>query len=290
MSVRVVTDSASDIDGELARELGIAVVPLNVHFGTRTFEDNVTITPDELYGMLSTTSEPPRTSQPSPGRFKEVYDELGRDATGIVSIHISSKISGTCNSARQGALAASAGCPVEVIDSGQASMGLGLVVLAAAEAATRGADQSEVIHTARSAAGRAQCLCLFETLEYLQKGGRIGRAQALLGSVLKIKPMIIVRDGEVHPLGRARTFPRALAKMKGTVRGFAPLQSLAVMHSTTPEVANEVADALRCLLPEGAEPLIARFGPALGVYAGPGALGIALIQAEKKVPDRESIN
>ena len=129
MSVRVVTDSASDIDGELAWELGIAVVPLNVHFGTRTFEDNVTITPDELYGMLATTSEAPMTSQASPGRFKEVYDEFGRDADGIVSVHISSKLSGTCNSARQGALATSAGCPVEVIDSGQASMGLGLVNL-----------------------------------------------------------------------------------------------------------------------------------------------------------------
>ena len=129
MSVRVVTDSASDIDGELAWELGIAVVPLNVHFGTRTFEDNVTITPDELYGMLATTSEAPMTSQASPGRFKEVYDEFGRDADGIVSVHISSKLSGTCNSARQGALATSASCPVEVIDSGQASMGLGLVNL-----------------------------------------------------------------------------------------------------------------------------------------------------------------
>ena len=288
MTVRIVTDSTSDIAGETARKLGIAVVSQNVHFGTLSFEDNVTITPDEFYKMLATASELPRTSQASPGRFKEVYDELARDADGIVSIHISSKISGTCNSALQGALATSAACPVEVIDSGQASMGLGLVVLAAAEAAFRGAGQSEVVSTARSAVRRAQCLCLFETLEYLQKGGRIGKAQALFGSVLKIKPMIIMRDGEVHPLGRARTFPRALAKMKEAVRGFAPLESLAVMHSTTPEVASEVAHGLRSLLPEGAEPYIARFGPALGVYAGPGALGVALIQAEEEVQDLES--
>ena len=280
MTVRIVTDSTSDIDAGTARKLGIAVVAQNVHFGTRSFEDNVTITPDEFYGLLPNATKPPRTSQASPGRFKEVYDELGRDSDGIVSIHISSKISGTCNSARQGALAASVGCPLEVIDSGQASMGLGLVALAAAAAAVRGAGQSEVVSTARSAVRRAQCLCLFETLEYLQRGGRIGRAQALLGTALKIKPMIIVRDGEVHPLGRARTFPRALAKMKETVRGFAPVESLAVMHSTTPEVAREVADDLKDMLPEGAEPHIARFGPALGVYAGPGALGIALIQAD----------
>ena len=190
-------------------------------------------------------------------------------------IHISSKISGTYNSALQAAAATSAGCSVEVIDSGQASMGLGLVVLAAAAAARMGAGLDEVISAARNAVGRAQCLCLFETLEYLQKGGRLGRAQALVGSVLKIKPMMIVRDGEVHPLGKARTFPRALAKMKQTAREFAPIESLAVMHSTTPQFAEEIAD----MLPGGTEPHVTRFGPALGVYAGPGAIGIALLQA-----------
>lgn len=279
MTVRIVTDSTSDIDGETARNMGITVVPQNVHFGTRTFEDNVTITPDEFYGMLSTAPELPTTSQASPGRFQQTYDELSRDADGIVSIHVSSKLSGTCNSARQGASATSADCPIEVIDSGQASMGLGLVVVAAAELAMQGASQSEVVAAALEMVSRTQCLCLFETLEYLQKGGRIGKAQALVGSVLKIKPMIIVRDGEVHPLGKARTFPKALAQMKERVRGFAPIDSLAVMHSTTPEVASEVADDLKDMLPQGAEPHIARFGPALGVHAGPGALGIALVQA-----------
>ena len=281
MTVRIVTDSTSDIDGGTAQELGIAVVAQNVHFGTRAFEDGVTITPDEFYRMLSTASELPTTSQASPGRFKQVYDELGPEADAIVPVHISSKISGTYNSALQGSLATSATCPVNVIDSGQASMGLGLVVMVAAKAAMRGASHSEVTLAASTAARRAQCVCLFETLEYLQRGGRIGKAQALAGSLLKIKPMIIVRDGEVHPLGRTRTFPRGLAKMKEVVRGFAPVEALAVMHSTTPEVASEVADDLKDMLPEGLEPHIARFGPALGVYAGPGALGIALVQSQE---------
>ncbi len=278
MTVRIVTDSTSDIDGGTAQELGIAVVAQNVHFGTRAFEDGVTITPDEFYRMLSTASELPTTSQASPGRFKQVYDELGPEADAIVSVHISSKISGTYNSAFQGSLATSANCPVEVIDSGQASMGLGLVVMAAAKAAMRGATHHEVTLAAMTAARRAQCVCLFETLEYLQKGGRIGKAQALAGSLLKIKPMIIVRDGEVHPLGKARTFSKALAKMKEVVREFAPIETLAVMHSTTPEAASEVAEDLKDMLPRDSEPYIARFGPALGVYAGPGALGIALVQ------------
>ena len=281
MTVRIVTDSTSSIDRWMAEDMGITIVAQGVHFGTRTFEDGVTITPDEFYEMLSDSAELPTTSQASPGRFKDVYEALGRDADGIVSIHVSSRISGTWNSAIQGASESSSNCPIEVIDSGQASMGLGLVVLAAAVAARRGADQEEVVSRAQSAGRRAQCMCLLETLKYLQKGGRIGKAQALMGSALKIKPMIIVRDGEVHPLGRARTFQKALTNLKKAAREFAPIESLAVSHSTTPEVAREVANDLKDMLPEGAEPYIARLGPALGVYAGPGAIEISLLQAEE---------
>ena len=279
MAVRVVTDSTSDFPKETAQSLGVTVVAQNVHFGTETFKDNVTITPEDFYSMLGESSELPKTSQASPGDFKEVYDELGADADGIVSVHVSSRISGTYNSAVQATEVTSASCPIEVVDSAQASMGLGLVVAAAAEAANRGAGHDEVAAVARDAVGRAQCFCLFETLEYLEKGGRIGKAQAMIGSVLKIKPMIIVRDGEVTPLSKARTFQKALVKMKQTARDFGPIESLAIMHSTTPEAAEAVADDLRDLLPEGAEPYVTRFGPALGVYTGPGAIGIALLQA-----------
>jgi DegV family protein with EDD domain len=279
MTVRIVTDSTSDIPNDTAGSLGVTVVAQNVHFGTETFKDNVTITPDDFYSMLAESTELPKTSQASPGDFKEVYDELGADADGIVSVHVSAKISGTCNSALQAAELTSASCPIEVVDSAQASMGLGLVVAAAAEAANRGAGHDEVAAVARDAVGRAQCFCLFETLEYLEKGGRIGKAQAMIGSVLKIKPMIIVRDGEVTPLSKARTFQKALVKMKQTARDFGPLESLAIMHSTTPEAAAAVADDLKDLLPEGNEPYVTRFGPALGVYTGPGAIGIALLQA-----------
>ena len=167
MTIRIVTDSTSDIASDVSRMLGITVVAQNVHFGTRTFENNVNIAPDEFYSMLAASPELPKTSQASPGRFKDVFDELSEDADGIVSIHISSKISGTNNSALQAAAETSAGCSVEVVDSGQASMGLGLVVLAAPEAARRGAGLDEVVSAARNAVGRAQCPYLFETLEYL---------------------------------------------------------------------------------------------------------------------------
>ena len=279
MAVKVVTDSTSDFTEEAARSLGVTVVAQNVHFGTETFKDNVTITPDVFYSKLSSGGELPKTSQASPGEFEEVYDRLGADADGIVSIHVSAKTSGTYNSALQAAETTSASCPVAVIDSTQASMGLGLIVAAAAQAANGGASHDEVEAAARDAVSRAECLCLFETLEYLVKGGRVGKAQALIGSVLKIKPMIIFRDGEVSPLGKARTFRKGLDKMKQTARDFAPIEALAVMHSTTPEMAEAVAGDLADLLPDGAEPYVMRFGPALGVYTGPGAVGIALLRA-----------
>ena len=230
--------------------------------------------------MLVSSPELPKTSQASPGDFKEVYDALGSDADGIVSLHISSKVSGTYNSAVQASTMTSAACPVEVIDTAQASMGLGMVVAAAAEAANAGASYDDVVSLARDATSRAQCLCLFETLEFLQKGGRIGKARAMIGTALKIKPMIIVKDGEVHELGKGRTFAKALVKLKQVARDFAPLEGLAIMYSTTPETAREVADDLIDLLPEGVEPYVTRFGPALGVYTGPGAIGIALLQAK----------
>ena len=284
MSIAVVTDSSCDIPTRIAQGLGIAVVPLNVHFGTRVFKDNVTITPDDFYTMLAASRELPTTSLASPGDFQETYDRLGEGADGIVSIHISSKLSGTYNSVLQGARMTSATCPVEVIDSGQGSMGLGLAVIQAAEAANRGATQDEAAALAREAVARAQCFCLLETLEYLVKGGRIGKAQGRLGSLLDIKPMVILKDGAPSPLGKARKLSRALAKMKQTAREFAPVESLAVMYSTTPEVAARVAEDLGDLLPEGGVPYVTRFGPVLGVYTGPGAIGIALIQSKSTVP------
>ena len=175
MSVRIVTDSTYGIDGVTAGDLGISIVTQSFQVGTRAFEDGVTITPDEFYEMLSDSAELPTTSQASSGRFKEVYDELGRDADGIVSIRISPEISGTCNSALQGPAQSASGCPIEVIDSRQASMGLGLVVLAAAEVARRGSAQEKVISVARSAAKRSQCMCLLRPSSIFRRAGESER-------------------------------------------------------------------------------------------------------------------
>ena len=178
----------------------------------------------------------------------------------------------------------SAACPVEVIDSFQGSMGLGLVVIAAAEAANRGAGRGAVAALARDAAARAQCFTLLDTLEYLRKGGRIGKAQALLGSMLKIKPMVILKGWRGASAGQGPHVPlRPWLVMKQTARETLPRsRTLAVMHSTIPEIAAEVAVDLSDLLSGGRVALhVTRFGPTLGVYTGPGAIGIALLQAAR---------
>lgn len=280
MVVKVVTDSTSDLPADYAESLGVTIVPLNVAFGTESFKDSVTITADEFYERLTEGSVLPTTSQPSPGDFVEVYDRLGQDADGIVSIHLSSKESGTHNSAVQAKAITKATCPIDVVDSEQFSMGLGMIVIKAAEAANRGASVEEVAATARDAIGLSQCIASFDTLEYLERGGRIGKAKALVGSLLRLKPAIIIRDGQVHELGKTRTLVKSIAQLKETARSFAPVEALCVLHSTTPDTAKQIADDLSDLLPPGTEPFVARFGPVIGTYTGPGALGIGLIRKE----------
>ena len=279
MTIRVVTDSASDLDPAIADDLGIVVIPCRVNFGTESFKDGVHLTSDDFYNILPKGTVFPSTSQPPPGDFIEVFDEIGKDADGIVSVHVSSKVSGTYNSAIQGKDQCSTDCPIEVIDSTQASMALGLVVIAAAETAQSGASLSEVKDAANDAASRSQSMFVLDTVEYLQKGGRIGKAQALLGTILKIKPMIIMRDGEVGELGKARTFGKALVKLQETARSFSSVERLSVSYTSTPDLASEIADDLRDMIVGDSEPLIARIGPSIGTHAGPGSIGICLIQS-----------
>lgn len=279
MAIRVVTDSTSDLPQDLVRSLGITVVPLNVNFGTESFKDGVSLSADDFYERLLNGPVLPTTSQPSIGEFADVYRGLAKDADGIVSIHISSKVSGTYNSAIQAKAEADVACPIEVIDTLQVSMGIGMVAIAAARAAQRDAQMEEVARVAERSVGLCECIALFETLEYLQKGGRVGKARALMGTLLRIKPMIIIRDGEVHELAKERSRQRGVARLQQTAREFAPLEELAVIYSTTPGDARAVAENLRDLLPEGKQPIIARFGPVIGTYAGPGVLGIGVLRS-----------
>ena len=279
MTVHVVTDSTADLPPELAQGLGITVVPLNVHFGEQSFQDGLEITPDDFYQRLLASPRPPTTSQPSVGAFLDTYQRLGKEADGIVSVHISAKLSGTCNSALQAREELAGSLPVEVVDTGQASLGLGLVAMATARAAQGGADIAETQAEARRAMEQVSVLFMVDTLEYLQKGGRIGKGAAFLGGILNVKPLLCIHDGEVHPLERARTRSKAVDRLVELVQEEAPYQELAVMHTTTPDAAQELAQRLAPCVP-GGQVLVGQLGSVVGTYAGPGLLGVSMRRVE----------
>ena len=273
MTVRVITDSTADLPSEMAAEMGIEVVPLNVHFGTDTYRDNIDLSADEFYQRLVASPRPPTTSQPSVGAFLEVYQKALEGADGIVSVHISAKLSGTWNSAVQAREQLDDPSRVQVVDTGQASMGLGWVAVAAARAAQASASPEEVAGVARSTAEQVRVIFLVDTLEFLQKGGRIGKAQAMFGSVLAIKPLLTLEEGEVHPMERVRTRGKGVARLVQLVQEAAPLQSMAVLYTTTEDEARALAERLRPCVPSG-EVIVGRLGTVVGTYAGPGLLGV----------------
>ena len=274
MTVKVITDSTADLPPALAEELGITVVPLNVHFGTEVYRDGVEITADEFYRRLVTASRLPTTSQPTPGDFLSAYDEMGQTTDEILSVHVSAKLSGTMNSATQAREEYGGACRIEIIDSLQGSMGLGMLAIAAAEAARRGDSLDDVVTETRAAIPKVGFIGLLDTLEYLEKGGRIGKAQAFMGSLLRIKPLLTIRDGEAHPLERARTRAKGVDRMCELVQAEMPLKDLAVVYTTTPDEALALAQRLQSHLPQG-EVILSQVGPVVGTYLGPGVLGVA---------------
>lgn len=279
MALRVVTDSTADLPPKVAEELGIVVVPLAVNFGNEYYLDGVDLSADEFYHKLQRSPTLPTTSQPSPGAFAQTYDRLAAETSEILSIHISAKLSGTYASAIAGRDLAGAGADIEVIDSLQASMGLGLLAIMAAKAANNGASLDAVVEMVERAMPRTQFFGAVDTLEYLQKGGRIGKAQFWLGTLLNVKPLIACRDGETHPLERVRSRKRALERLVELALEHKSIQDMAVMHSTTPADAELIGERLSAAFPE--ERIYrARFGPVIGTYLGPGAVGVALREGD----------
>lgn len=275
MTIKIVTDSTADLPPALAEELGITVVPLYVRFGDETYRDRVDITEDEFYQRLMNGPIHPSTSQPTPQDFANVYRELSQQADGIVSIHISSKLSGTCNSALQAKELVATECPVEVVDSEMVSMGLGLLAIEAATLANSGKGLQQVVEEVKQLISSTHVWALFDTLKYLALGGRIGKAKALLGSVLNIKPLLVVKDGEMAPAGQVRTRAKGIGVLCDFVNKVTDIQDLAVVYSTTPDEAQVLADRIGTMFDKNRIRL-ARLGSTLGVHAGPGALVVAL--------------
>ena len=278
--VKVVTDSCSDLPPGVAKELGISIVPLNVYFGDESFKDGVDISAEEFYERLIKGPTLPKTTAPAPGAFVETYDELASDADGIISIHISKKLSGTYDSALLAKQQLSKKILVEVIDSLTVSTAEGLLVIKAAQAAREGASLSEIMNSIKTTVPRTHLLFLLDTLEYLHKGGRLGKAQALLGSMLNIKPLLHIHDGEVHPLERVRSRQKAVSRLIELTKQYTPLEEMALLYTTDPSELDTLEKDLANLAPRS-KALRARIGPTIGTYGGPQAVAVALIEKEK---------
>jgi len=275
VTVKIITDSTADLPAKLAQELGITVVPVYLRFGEKVYRDGVDISHDEFYQRLVESPIHPSTSQPTPADFADVYSKLSKATDEVVSIHVSSKISGTYNSALQGRELVEARGHIEVVDSVSLSMGLGLIAMAAARLAKAGEGLQEVMEEIRQAIPGIRLLGVLDSLKYLLLGGRIGKVKALLGGMLNVKPMITMRDGELFPAGLARTRSKGIERLIDFVKNALNIQELAIVHSTTPDEASSLRERIGSIFDER-RIYLARLGPALGVHADPGTLILAL--------------
>ncbi len=277
MTIRIVTDSVSDLPPSAARASDITVVPLYVAIGSETYRDGVDITADRFYSLLEELPSLPTTSQPSVADFQEVYRRLLDQGHRIVSIHVSAKLSGTLNSAAQARESLGAASEIEIVDSQLAGGAQALLAISAARWAREMSDHREVARRVERSVGQNHGFVVVDTLKYLAKGGRIGKAQAFLGGALQFKPILSIRDGEAHPVDRPRTRRRAMARIVEIVRELAPIRRMHVSYTTGREhalaIRHEVAD-----LVEPERLIESRFGPVLGTHLGPNTIGVAVTQ------------
>lgn len=275
--VRIVTDSTADLTKEQQQAAGITVVPLNVHFGDQVFRDHVDLTADEFFRRLKASAQLPRTSQPAVGVFEEAYRTLRQGRDEIVSVHLSSKVSGTYNSALMAAKGVDDHA-IEVVDSLSTSMALGFMALEGARLARAGRDRATIAERLRALVPKARVICVVDTLTYLERGGRIGKARALLGSLLNVKPILQLKDGEVVPIGRARGRPQGLSRLVELLERDGQVSQLAIMHGAASADAEQLRERVAASYP-GLDILLTEIGAVLGTHTGPGVIGFTYLVA-----------
>jgi DegV family protein with EDD domain len=276
MAVRVVTDSVADLPPQVAQELGITVVPFNVRFGTEVYRDGIDLTTEQFYERLKDGKILPVTSVPAPAAYAEVYNKLAEETDEILVVALSSKLSGTYDVALQSVGLLKRKCRVEVLDSRWAVMAEGFIAITAARAAQAGASLGEVLAVARRNISRVDFRGAFDTLEYLKRGGRIGKAQALLGSMLKVNPIIGIKDGEVFPIGRERSRAKAIDHLYNFAMSYARVEGIALEYATDLGEADMLIRRFSARFPEE---LIYRTrpSPAIGTHTGPGFLVVSVL-------------
>lgn len=284
MAVKIVTDSTADLSREHIRSCGLTVVPLNVHFGDETYKDGVDLTPDQFFSKLRSTSVLPRTSQPSAGEFLEVYKRLGADGDPIISLHISGRLSGTIASAE--AARGMAGVDVTVVDTLSTAQGLGMCAIVAGRAALAGRSKDDILALLQRLIKETHIVFSVDTLEYLQKNGRIGKAQALLGSLLNVKPILILdKEGIVAPYDKVRGKSRVIPRLVSAAQEQVPAGSkvrIAAIHAQAEPVAQALLDEA-VVHYQVHEKWTASIGPVIGCHTGPGAVGLII----QRIADNE---
>ncbi len=276
MTVKIVTDSVSDIPPDIVKELDISIIPVILRFGEETFRDGIDITNDQFYERLATSKVMPTTSVPSLDLFARTYARLAEVTDEILVIMVSAKLSGIYNAARQSAELVEGGCHIEVIDSGCAVMQQGFLVIKAAEAAKAGASPGEIKDIIQQTLPRVEMRAAFDTLEYLKRGGRIGRAQAFMGSVLRINPIITLKNGVVEPAGRARSRAKAIDQLYEFAASYKHIEGLAVEGAACPEDVDRMVERLGAIFPKE-RILRTRTTPVIGAHTGPGLLLVAVM-------------
>ncbi len=275
-NVAIVTDSVSDLPPQVAEEYGITIVPLVVRFGNDLYRDSLDLSPDQFYGKLKTSRVLPATSVPPPAAFADAYNRLAEKTDEIVVITLTSKLSATYQVALQAVGLMKKRCRVEVLDSQWAVMAQGFITIAAAKTAQSGASLDEVRDVARRTIHRVDMCAAFDTLEYLERGGRIGKAQAFLGSLLKVNPIIGMKNGETYPLARERSRAKAIDYLYHFVTGFDRVEGLAVEYASDIDEANRLMEKLHSKYPN--VPIyLSRTSPVIGTHTGPGLIMLSVL-------------
>jgi len=271
--IRVVTDSACDLPQATAAEFGITVVPLTIRFGETELVDDYDLTPDEFWRRCNSSATLPETAAPSPGAFEQAFRDLAAEgADGIVCINLSSELSATIQAAEMASKAVAADIPVRVVDSRSVSLGQGQMAIAAARMAAQGKSLDDVAGAAEDLTARTRLFATLDTLDNLKKGGRIGGAQAFIGTLLSFKPVIKVVDGKVEQEAKPRTRSRSLRYLVDKVREHGAVEHLAMVHSQAAD-AEQFLDMLGEVFPRD-DILVGNVGAVIGTHAGQGAVGV----------------
>jgi DegV family protein with EDD domain len=281
MTVRIVTDSMADLPLDVIKKLNITVIPVNVLFGTESFRDGVDLTTEQFYARLVVSKTLPTTAVPSLGTFIEVYENLGKETDEILVITISHKLSGTFETASRAAEMVKTKKRIKIIDSMHVIMAEGLLVIQAALAAQAGAGMDEIARQVQKNIPRSEERMAFDTLEYLKRGGRIGAGQAFLGSILKLNPILGIKDGEVFPISRERSRTKAIESLYNYALSYSNIEFIAIEDATTPAEADALAQRIKARFPN--KPLYrSKVGAVLGTHVGPSIIAVSIIGDKKE--------